>query len=40
MSKRDPVKALRQIYTHAQEAVEIQDGKEREDFALILISSG
>lgn len=31
MSKRDPVKALRQIYTHAQEAVEIQDGKRRED---------
>jgi uncharacterized protein with HEPN domain len=31
MSKRDPQIALRQILSHAQEAVEIARGKNRED---------
>lgn len=31
MDKRDPYAALRQIYTHAVEAVEICSGKSRED---------
>ncbi len=31
MSKRDPLVALNQILSHAQEAVELCRGKQRED---------